>query len=644
MTEQNAKKLLYVLFSGLFLFTLLLMAGCAGDAERVSEGEAVEEGLRPRSPERDRWSWNRQHASVTETGALEWTPQPFQFTAGDSVRYIDYEGGDDNNDGLTSDAPWKHHPWDRNARGNAAMHGGPTTYVFKRGVSYRGTLVASESGTPDEPIRLTSDPEWGEGEAKLVGSEVVTSWRRGAGHPDIPDPELVWYADLDFHPRNVFMVDGNEIVRIDLARIPNWIVSDQDDPLSEWWTWDQPGWWNHDNYEINFRQDGRELRRYMGIDAENLTEDPDYYIGATLRTEYGPVMGTPFPTLIDGVVDVEDYIDMDAFPDREARYREKAEGEQGLVFGGMWGAYTAANRVSPGCRIWLDHRYYLEDKPHYLDTDGQFWFDRDGDGGRLYLRLPGDRDPDTVRVEAAKRLNLIEDLASARCPDRLDIIGEEGRRQLETRGMEHVEISALTFRFTNSHWNLFKMVWENQNVANAAIRLRGSGGNIHISHNIFEHTATAVMLNMVNDQCSMDSITVADNDIRYLDHKAFALPGGRTGWTGDVRVLRNRIHEVGGRVYRGGHGHVIEVQFPVTLEIAGNVLTRCYGAGIWVWGGKQGHLTFETHDLPLARYLIYNNSVVDSLLVADDWGGIETFQGGPFYIYNNISGNPGGLR
>ena len=35
---------------------------------------------------------------------------------------------------------------------------------------------------------------------------------------------------------------------------------------------------------------------------------------------------------------------------------------------------------------------------------------------------------------------------------------------------------------------------------------------------------------------------------------------------------------------------------------------------------------------------------IDTLLNTDDYGGIETWQGGPAYVYDNISGNPGGYR
>src|SRR5208282_3446451 len=167
------------------------------------------------------WPWQDPKAQVLPTGDLEWKPQPFVYVAGDSVRYIDYEGGNDANPG-TREQPWQHHPWDAAATGKAATATGIDTYVFKRGVMYRGALVVRESGEPGHPIRLTSDPKWGQGEASIVGSERVSGWQRGA-HPKMPEPDKVWHVDLDFAPRNVWMVraDG-AVVRIPLARTPNW--------------------------------------------------------------------------------------------------------------------------------------------------------------------------------------------------------------------------------------------------------------------------------------------------------------------------------------------------------------------------------------------------------------------------------------
>ncbi|MHC4533156.1 MAG: hypothetical protein ACYS6K_04315 [Planctomycetota bacterium] len=117
----------------------------------------------------EEFSWQKTHAKISSTGDIEWLPRPFRFVKGDSARYIDYEGGNDSNDGLTRNTPWKHHPWDPQASENARQCKGVHTYVFKGGVYYRGTMNALESGKKRNPIRLTSDPAWGTGEAVVSG-------------------------------------------------------------------------------------------------------------------------------------------------------------------------------------------------------------------------------------------------------------------------------------------------------------------------------------------------------------------------------------------------------------------------------------------------------------------------------------------
>ena len=188
------------------------------------------------------WSWQDSYAEVDAKGDLKWKPQPFVFEKSGSIRYIDFEKGDDANSGEAPETPWKHHPWDPSAAGKSATGAGVHTYVFKRGVIYRGRLVVKDAGQDGQPIRLTSDPAWGAGDAVLSGSEVVRNWTKGATHKDIPEPEKVWCADLDFAPRSVWNVgkDG-AITRIPLARTPNWKVSNPDDVKKEWWVWDNPG-------------------------------------------------------------------------------------------------------------------------------------------------------------------------------------------------------------------------------------------------------------------------------------------------------------------------------------------------------------------------------------------------------------------
>ena len=165
------------------------------------------------------YCWQQPKVEVLSTGDLEWQPQTFVFEKGDSIRYIDFVSGSDANDGRTKQTPWKHHPWDPAAAQRAAACKGIHTYIFKRGVTYRGQLVVSESGDAGDPIRLTSDPSWGEGEAVICGSERVTGWTLGAKHPDIPNASRVAWFDLDFAPRNVWFVEAaGQIVRIPLAR------------------------------------------------------------------------------------------------------------------------------------------------------------------------------------------------------------------------------------------------------------------------------------------------------------------------------------------------------------------------------------------------------------------------------------------
>ncbi len=185
-----------------------------------------------------RWSWQDSYAGVDAKGDLTWKPPPFVFEQSGSVRHIDFASGDDANSGEAPETPWKHHPWDPSAAGKSATGAGVHTYVFKRGVVYRGRLVVKDAGQAGQPIRLTSDPAWGTGEAVLCGSEVVKNWTKGAGHKDIPALEKVWRADLDFAPRSIWNV-GKEgaILRIPLARTPNWKDSNPDDVKSEWWAY-----------------------------------------------------------------------------------------------------------------------------------------------------------------------------------------------------------------------------------------------------------------------------------------------------------------------------------------------------------------------------------------------------------------------
>jgi hypothetical protein len=540
----------------------------------------------------EKFPWQSPHAKVLPTGDLQWAPHPFAFEAGESVRYIDFEAGDDANDGTSKERPWKHHPWDAAAKDNAAACTGIHTYIFKGGVTYRGQLLADESGKPGDPIRLTRDPAWGDGEAVLAGSERVNRWTRGADHKDIPDPGKVWFADIDFAPRCVWMVDdAGQVTRIALARTPNWKVSDPEDVKSEWWTWQIPEWWKNTH-----KAKGKNgVPVHLGIDPKHLTESPDYYEDAIVWSEYGIVMGSPFPSKVE-LFDAE----------------KKAVGFQGPVY-------------KDSMRIISNNRYFLENKPHYLDAPGEFWFRKEGKGGRLYLRLPDDADPNQAIIEAGNITSIID-----------------------SSGMSHVHIAGLTFRFTNVHWDYHERFFIHKDVECACIRLLGSGRDIRVANCRFDHVNKAVRLVAIGNHDRIQDVAVTDNEIRETDHGAVTVAEGG-GWgtvfppfgtLGHVDVLRNRLHRIGLRPFRFGHGHAVDVRCAETSHVAGNVLTRCYGAGLFVFGGKMSH---RASDAPLSRVLIHHNKVVDSLLNTNDWGGIEFWQIGPAYLFSNISGNPNGF-
>ena len=560
----------------------------------------------------EEFSWQKTYAKISSTGDIEWLPQPFRFEQGDSVRYIDYEWGNDSNDGLTRDTPWKHHPWDPQASGYAKKCKGIHTYVFKRGVYYRGTLNALESGKKGNPTCLTSDPAWGAGQAVISGGYRITDgWKKGAENQYIPEPEKVWHIDLDFAPRTVYLVEpsgqaaskNDKITRIPLARMPNWKASDPEDVKCEWWCWDNPG---HPYFNLTMKAEGSERILAMGKDTKHLTGPKELYMGAIIWAEFGWVDGTPYPSYVQGF-------------DAEKR---------ALGFEGYLG--SAKSRI-----ISRNHRYYLEDKPQYLDDpEGEYWFEKKGKGGRLHIILPNEQNPNTVVIEAGKEATLID-----------------------LTGQEHIVVSGLTFRFTNVSWDLTEIPWLysqkfrlKKHIYPACIRVWGPANDITVASCRFEHINNGVLFKAVNPGDRIDNIIVRDCEFHHTDHGGISIEEGllwgdalpdRAGHLFDVKILRNYLYRTGLRSPRVGAADAINIDNAETLEVAGNVVERAWHAGINVRGSK---ISGNVRDCPLTRILIYQNKVTDSIRTGDDCGNIETWQGGSAYVFNNVSGDPGGFR
>ena len=524
------------------------------------------------------YTWAQKMEPKFKTGAdIRPGAYPLKKGAGET-RYIDFANGKDDNPG-TKEAPWKHHPWDANAAGNA-KNGSAAVYVFKGGVIYRGRLNAPDGADAE----LTGDSAWGTGLPILAGSEAVSGWKQGADLKEIPEPEKVWYADLDFCPRNVWMVRDGKTTRIPLARTPNWKITNFDDIKSEWFEWDNPGK-AHGNKSKNGK-------RNVGFDTKNINKPADYYQNAIVWTEWGWVMGSPYPARVEAV-DTE---------------------KHSLEFGGIWGG--GSNRII------RYNRYYLEDKPQYLDDpEGEFWFAKKDNGGRLYLRLPDGIDPNTVTVEAAKHITLVD-----------------------SQKVKYLRFNGLAMRFSNVLWKLEAVDAEGPEVGGGVIRVSGDDntGEVRVENCLFEH------LNMpVSVRGGLKLFVCNDNGFYNNDYGALVLGRSGNAPTCKAEVFRNRVEMAGMRPSRYGQGHAIEIYYAVLQEVAGNRLDKCWGSGIFLWGGKNTYQawipgTVYASDVPLCRIITHDNVVTNPLLSVNDFGGIETWQGGPAYVYNNISGNPGG--
>jgi len=96
--------------------------------------------------------------------------------------YIDYENGNDANDGLFPSSPKQHHPFDKDNGWSIANNTGHTIYL-KKGVIYRGQLNASNRNGASASDRLTTTytDSFGSGNPpELRGASIYTGWTQDA--------------------------------------------------------------------------------------------------------------------------------------------------------------------------------------------------------------------------------------------------------------------------------------------------------------------------------------------------------------------------------------------------------------------------------------------------------------------------------
>lgn len=553
------------------------------------------------------YSWQDPHAKVLPTGGLEWAPKPFVFEKGDSTRYIDFDAGSDARDGKTAQTAWKHHPWDASATGEAKAAKGVQTYVFKGGVAYRGVLKANESGEPGHPIRLTSDPAWGTGAgpASIYGStQIRGGWKKAtaADAPEIPSPEHVWFIDLgkDYDPdpdrakfSAVFQVEGGKVDRLMIARQPNYDLADPNDPVKTWPTWDK--------YDPKTGTLTSSALKGLG--------DKNALNGATLWTESDFLMGA-----------ASNY----AVP--PGAYDQQAGSISGRDFGAHWFSRIPRAKV----------HFMIENVARFLDAPGEYFFAVNGPkAGRLFLWPARGIDPNRAVYEVAQT-----------------------RIPIFIADQHDIMISGLEFRYNDPDDGGPHDNYVGNGSPAPCIRLLGNCTDITVRNCRFAYVAGAVTASLradgdggpSNDK-TMDNIIVSDNDVQHSERAGTIsimgdsqkAPGASYGRLKHVEILRNRVFDTG---FRPGYSPwssipAISVGMPETCEVAGNIVDTSYGNGIITYGGKDSG---ATNTVPLTRILVHHNQMDNTMLGCNDYGGLEHFQGGPAYLYDNVIHNCVGNR
>ena len=333
--------------------------------------------------------------SSSPSGTILFDQVAFQVPRLDDL-WVDAQGGDDHNDGLSAANALR-------TIQRAADQAGPGTVVHILPGVYRETVWPALNGTASEPVRYIA--EHGPGTVALRGSEPSSSlaWTQlsanSIGLPTGVNAAQVYFADLsswDLEGPPRFLVElapgGAEQVaeietRLPLAREPDWTVVTEWKTHEFWWAADggsspaacDPATNSDHNCDLPQRSTTQLTDRTSdsapaGIEPGNLTTLGDL-TGATLvaiDTLQGHYNYRRVITAHDvggGLITVDRICEHDG-----------GTGNPGLG----WGT-----------------KYYVENKPYLLDTPGEWWYDPST--GRLYLWPSTPGDPASQDIEVSRR-------------------------------------------------------------------------------------------------------------------------------------------------------------------------------------------------------------------------------------------------
>ncbi|MEI8013183.1 MAG: hypothetical protein WCI27_12035, partial [Candidatus Omnitrophota bacterium] len=162
------------------------------------------------------------------------------FATGPQTYYVDFDHGNDANNGQSAALAWQHAPGDPAAQGGPAMflQYGSKTLVpgdiikFKGGVVYRGQVKPVYTSCVKDaegqgPVTYLGQSDYGTGKAVLDGTIPITGWQRCQSAEECggnPHYARIWYALADsrtktLKPLSVAMFQNDEPLFI--AQSPN---------------------------------------------------------------------------------------------------------------------------------------------------------------------------------------------------------------------------------------------------------------------------------------------------------------------------------------------------------------------------------------------------------------------------------------
>lgn len=595
--------------------------------------------------------------------------------------YIDFATGNDNNSGTEEGSAWKHHPWDvslSSASTPVINRGKCKNYYFKKGVIYRGSLKALDSGEAGSPIVLSS---WGDGNAQIFGSErFTTGWAECKDEECAEIPQAarahVWYRDTtpDFShtPMMVYELQGDNVTKLNIARSPNWAITNPDDPRTGWWEFsgytfqrtleldDTSGFALGDQiYNSSYAPASRGITRIyeIGVNfiktATTEVAAGDFAVGnritngtvthtisklTVLETKYEDevnLSGMPDDYWKDGIVWYEDY----AFWPRNAKILSFNSNSHEISFKGIRDQYINKEH----------YRYFIEGLPQLLDTANEWVYINSGPhAGRIYLMLSNGRSPNDTTLEIAREQHFLE---------------IEEKQYITVQGLEMEFFNGVNFlgdpQGYSPRYADFARA-NNPEYSTSVIRITGNSSNITVSDCDIKYSSQGIGFFPNGKNKLLHHLTFENNRIAHMEANAInGLLGegmGMLQWAWSwwppqqsriryIEINHNNIDDTGLRALTWNPTGAIGLYDTEMAEVSYNQISNTATPGINIagpgyWDNTKGYWEgYEGMDYPLQRILVHHNTLENTCLMNEDMGGLEVWHGGPTYVYDNISGN-----